>query len=263
MSKSNKQAKNFTLEIAKYFKAKIPNNYFDTIQLITSASDLIFDKPEIIDWTNEEVVSWINHLGLEKYSYSFYEHKINGVQFIKCNVFDFKNKFKINDLKDLKLLLKSVDFLRIFIKLKKDYQNFLDLEKDIIEDNKRNKVSTSYKQLTKINEITNENDRLLNETGRALNNTIVGDNINDNEKNNKTEQLNISLNRSKKQTENHSDKNNEIDTSNKDITVDNTYINDNQAFNITKNSLSKFLFITSQNALTQFEFKWIQLFHKL
>jgi hypothetical protein len=246
MSKSNKQAKNFTLEIAKYFKAKIPNNYFDTIQLITSASDLIFDKPEIIDWTNEEVVSWINHLGLDKYSYSFYEHKINGVQFIKCNVLDFKNKFKINDLKDLKLLLKSVDFLRIFIKLKKDYQNFLDLEKDIIEDSKKNKVSTSSKQLTKINEITNENDGLLNDAGRVLNNnTNIGANMNGNEENNKTEQLNISSNKSKKQTENHSDKNHEIDTSNKDITVDNTYINDNQAFNITKNSLSKLLFIKS------------------
>lgn len=189
ISKSNKQAKNFTLEIAKYFKAKIPNNYFDTIQLITSASDLIFDKPEIIDWTNEEVISWINHLGLEKYSYSFYEHKINGVQFIKCNVFDFKNKFKINDLKDLKLLLKSVDFLRIFIKLKKDYQNYLDLEKDNIDDNKKDKITSSNKQLIKVAEITNENDLLNNETGTLRNkNTNPGDNLNENEEINKTEQ---------------------------------------------------------------------------
>jgi len=127
--KSKKQPKNFTMDIAKYFKARIPNNYFDTMQIITSASDLIFDKPDVIEWTNQDVISWLNHLGLEKYEEVFSEEKINGIGFIKCNVLEFTTKFKIEDMKDLKILLKSVDFLRIFVKIKKDYENYLDLEK--------------------------------------------------------------------------------------------------------------------------------------
>jgi hypothetical protein len=251
INKSKKQAKHFTLEIAKYFKARIPNNYFDTMQLITSASDLIFDKPDIIDWTNEEVVSWINLLGLDKYAKTFGEEKIDGIQFIKCNLFDLKTRFRINDLRDLKLLLKSVDFLRIFIKLKKDYQNFIDLERLNVDENKpENKnieVFLERKNLNKINEEANENNH---DTNRNNENLIFPD-----DQALKEDPLNASIaNRSKKHIDIHSEKGQEVDAiSNKEVSEDNTYINDNQVFNITKISISKIFIQHSKNAAAQLE----------
>ena len=88
-----KQSKHFTLEIAKYFRARIPNNYFDTMQIITATSELIFDKPDIIEWCQIEVGQWISLIGLEKYSQNFIEAGVDGIQLIKCNVFDLKKTF--------------------------------------------------------------------------------------------------------------------------------------------------------------------------
>jgi hypothetical protein len=102
--------------------------------IVTSTSDLIFDKPDIVEWRNEEVVSWISQLGLEKYASTFREQKIDGIQFIKCNPYDFTTRFKVKVTRDLKLLLKSIDFLRIFVKLRKDCQDFIEIEKAVEED---------------------------------------------------------------------------------------------------------------------------------
>ena len=120
-----KQTKHFTLEIAKYFKAKIPNNFFDTIEIITCTCELIFDKPDIIEWQNDDIVSWISHLGLDKYTPQFKNRNVDGIHFLKCNAYDFKSKYEVKETKDLKILLKSIDFLRLFVKLRKDCQNFI------------------------------------------------------------------------------------------------------------------------------------------
>ena len=102
--------------------------------IVTSTSDLLFEKPDVVEWRNEEVVSWISHLGLEKYAFNFKDQKIDGIQFIKCNPYDFTTRFMVKDSRDLKILLKSIDFLRIFIKLRKDCEDFIDIEKAVEED---------------------------------------------------------------------------------------------------------------------------------
>ena len=99
------------------------------MQIVTSTSDLIFDKPDIVEWRNDEVLLWIKHIGLEKYAPNFSEINFDGIQLIKCNPYDFKNKFGVRDMKDLKLLLKSIDFLRIFVKLRKDCFDFIEIDK--------------------------------------------------------------------------------------------------------------------------------------
>ena len=41
--------KNFTLSVAKYFKARIPNNYFDAMNLIIYTSDLLYTNNKIFN----------------------------------------------------------------------------------------------------------------------------------------------------------------------------------------------------------------------
>lgn len=53
-----------TTSLAKYFKAKIPNNYFDAIYFVTIASDLIYENPHACEWTGEYVLKWLNLIGL-------------------------------------------------------------------------------------------------------------------------------------------------------------------------------------------------------
>jgi hypothetical protein len=182
------------------------------MQIVTATSDIIFDKPDVVDWRNEEVVLWVGRIGLEKYVQNFTDQKIDGIHFIKCNAYDFKTKFKVNDTKDLKLLLKSIDFLRIFIKLRKDCQDFIDIEKindeeanklegkgtteQLLalplpgEDNKDEKaeenasVSPSKKTKTKFSKLPDTNDKAnnnddasdINHTEQNLNNSLINNN---------------------------------------------------------------------------------------
>jgi hypothetical protein len=116
------KSKYFTLEVAKYFKARIPNNYFEASQFVALTSDLIYENPHVIDWSEDEVCQWLYRLGLYKHEKVFKENNINGIRFIKVNILDLKETLKVDSLTDIKLILKSIDFLRIFVKLKLDYE---------------------------------------------------------------------------------------------------------------------------------------------
>jgi hypothetical protein len=123
------KSKFFTLEVAKYFKARIPNNYFDAMQIVVMTSDIIYDNPHITEWGDEEICEWLSRLGLEQYQEIFKQNCINGFKFIKLNVYDLKMTLGVKESKDIKLVLKSIDFLRIFVKLKLDYQDYMEYEK--------------------------------------------------------------------------------------------------------------------------------------
>ena len=129
------KSKFFTLEVAKYFKARIPNNYFDAMQIIVITSDIIYDNPHITEWGDEEIGEWLSRLGLDQFKDIFKNNGINGFKFIKLNVYDLKKTLDFKDSKDIKLILKSIDFLRIFVKLKIDYQDYLEYEKQKEKDN--------------------------------------------------------------------------------------------------------------------------------
>ena len=128
-SSSNKfKTKFLTLEVAKYFKARIPNNYFDAMQIVVLTSDLIYDNPHVTEWEVEEVIAFLKRIGLDKLVDNFKKNNITGLNFIKLSVFNLKQNLEINEPNDIKLILKSIDFLRIFIKLKLDYQDYLDFQ---------------------------------------------------------------------------------------------------------------------------------------
>ena len=114
--------KNLTLNIAKYFKARIPNNYFDAMNFIILTSDLLYNNSKIYEWNERNIITWMNRIGIEKNKYKniIIENNINGVKFLKFSAKELK-EYNINNIKDAKLILKSIDFLRIFLRLYTDY----------------------------------------------------------------------------------------------------------------------------------------------
>ena len=127
----NEKNKNFTLSVAKYFKARIPNNYFDAMNLIIYTSDLLYNNNKIFEWTEKNIVTWMNRIGIEKNKYKdiIINNNINGVKFLKFSGNELKD-YNIVDVRDTKIILKSIDFLRIFVRLYTDYSEKYELYTD-------------------------------------------------------------------------------------------------------------------------------------
>ena len=123
--------KNFTLSVAKYFKARIPNNFFDAMNLIIYTSDLLYNNNKIFEWTAKNIVTWMNRIGIEKNKYKdiIINNNINGVKFLKFSGNELKD-YNIVDVRDTKIILKSIDFLRIFVRLYTDYSEKYELYTD-------------------------------------------------------------------------------------------------------------------------------------
>ena len=123
--------KNFTLSVSKYFKARIPNNYFDAMNLIIYTSDLLYNNNKIFEWTEKNIITWMNRIGIEKNKYKdiIINNKINGLKFLKFSGNELKD-YNIVDVRDTKIILKSIDFLRVFVRLYTDYSEKYELYTD-------------------------------------------------------------------------------------------------------------------------------------
>ena len=124
----NEKNKNFTLSVAKYFKARIPNNYFDAMNLIIYTSDLLYNNNKIFEWSEKNIITWMNRIGIEKNKYKdiIIKYGINGIKFLQFTGNELIN-YNIVDVRDTKLILKSIDFLRIFVRLFTDYSEKYEL----------------------------------------------------------------------------------------------------------------------------------------
>lgn len=112
------------ISLAKYFQVKIPNNYFDALYFLNLTSELIYQNPTATDWNGNEVAMFVKSIGLDNYSkYDSIFRDMNGVEFIKLTILDLIN-LGINDHKNIQLILKSLDFLRIYVKMKFNYEEF-------------------------------------------------------------------------------------------------------------------------------------------
>ena len=127
----NEKNKNFTLSVAKYFKARIPNNYFDAMNLIIYTSDLLYNNNKIFEWSEKNIITWMNRIGIEKNKYKdiIINNNINGIKFLKFSGNELKD-YNIIDVRDTKIILKSIDFLRIFVRFYTDYSEKYELNID-------------------------------------------------------------------------------------------------------------------------------------
>jgi len=120
------KTKFFTYEVAKYFLAKIPNNYF-------------------------------------------------GMTLLKMNICEYKEILGIQDTKDTKLLMKSIDFLRIFVKLKLDFHDYLEYERNEREKNENILLNTQQNFYNNLNLNSMNNN---NSNPSKFNNNITLINLN-------------------------------------------------------------------------------------
>ena len=205
--------KNFTLSVAKYFKARIPNNYFDAMNLIIYTSDLLYNNNKIFEWTEKNIVTWMNRIGIEKNKYKdiIINNNINGLKFLKFSGNELKD-YNIVDVRDTKIILKSIDFLRIFVRLYTDYSEKYELYTDTnnftINKESKDLSTTNLIHFSRndnrhstinqnINQIKNSlNRRMIRRASSNLNMKILKKNSENNlmNKNSPTKNSNIDLN---------------------------------------------------------------------
>ena len=244
--------KNFTLSVAKYFKARIPNNYFDAMNLIIYTSDLLYNNNKIFEWSEKNIITWMNRIGIEKNKYKdiIIKYGINGIKFLQFTGNELIN-YNIVDVRDTKLILKSIDFLRIFVRLFTDYSekyelnshenNFTREIKEVISNNnliEANYIRTGNRHAT-MNQMLTSNRNDVHELRRASsnfniferNNNLINTNKNSNNENNSTIYTSVNNNRSRRSSIILSNPNNQ------------NYNNiiENVEFTLTKISLTKLL----------------------
>ncbi len=205
--------KNFTLSVAKYFKARIPNNYFDAMNLIIYTSDLLYNNNKIFEWTEKNIVTWMNRIGIEKNKYKdiIINNNINGLKFLKFSGNELKD-YNIVDVRDTKIILKSIDFLRIFVRLYTDYSEKYELYTDTnnftINKESKDLSTTNLIHFSRndnrhstinqnINQIKNSlNRRMIRRASSNLNMKILKKNSENNlmNKNSPTKNSNIDIN---------------------------------------------------------------------
>ena len=230
----NEKNKNFTLSVAKYFKARIPNNYFDAMNLIIYTSDLLYNNNKIFEWSEKNIITY----------------GINGIKFLQFTGNELIN-YNIVDVRDTKLILKSIDFLRIFVRLFTDYSekyelnshenNFTREIKEGISNNnliEANYIRTGNRHAT-MNQMLTSNRNDVHELRRASsnfniferNNNLINTNKNSNNENNSTIYTSVNNNRSRRSSIILSNPNNQ------------NYNNiiENVEFTLTKISLTKLL----------------------
>ena len=248
----NEKNKNFTLSVAKYFKARIPNNYFDAMNLIIYTSDLLYNNNKIFEWSEKNIITWMNRIGIEKNKYKdiIIKYGINGIKFLQFTGNELIN-YNIVDVRDTKLILKSIDFLRIFVRLFTDYSekyelnshenNFTREIKEGISNNnliEANYIRTGNRHAT-MNQMLTSNRNDVHELRRASsnfniferNNNLINTNKNSNNENNSTIYTSVNNNRSRRSSIRLSNPNNQ------------NYNNiiENVEFTLTKISLTKLL----------------------
>ena len=125
----NNQALKSPIPLIKYYKASIPNNFFDIMNLVIMTYDLLYDNGEIKEWKENNIIKLFERIGIEKNKYNdiILNNQINGTIFLKLTFNDLK-EYKINDVKDVKLIMKAIYFLREFYT--KYFEFYMEYEKE-------------------------------------------------------------------------------------------------------------------------------------
>ena len=117
------------LPLIRYYKASIPNNFFDIMNLVIMTYDLLYDNGEVKEWKENNIIKLFERIGIEKNKYNdiILNNQINGTIFLKLTFNELK-EYNINDVKDVKLIMKSIYFLRDFYT--KYFEYYMEYEKE-------------------------------------------------------------------------------------------------------------------------------------
>ena len=92
---------------------------------------LIYSNYSITDWTENDVLTWLHRIGINdnRYDDIIVENSINGLKFLKLSFNELK-EYKIDNVRDVKLILKSLDFLRIFVRFQLSFSEKIEKQKN-------------------------------------------------------------------------------------------------------------------------------------
>lgn len=156
------KSKYFTLEFAKMLKSKNPENYYDSVRLMHSTNNIFLEKPDIDQWTIQDVVDVFNKLGFSKFKDQIIENQIDGNKLGKLDLLNLGLLLNITDTNELSNLHKSLEILK---KLKIQTENLKSFKNlNSIESKKLNLYSIREKEKDKeIILIEEENNKELEE----------------------------------------------------------------------------------------------------
>jgi hypothetical protein len=85
------------------------------MNLVIMTYTLLYDNGEINEWKENTIIKLFEKIGIEKNKYNdiILNNQINGKKFLKLNFNDLK-EYKITDVRDTKIIMKSINFLREF-----------------------------------------------------------------------------------------------------------------------------------------------------
>ena len=261
-SPNNKMLKS-PFPLLKYYKASIPNNFFDIMNLVIMTFDLLYDNGDIKEWKENNIIKLFERIGIEKNKYNdiILNNQINGTIFLKMSFNDLK-EYKINDVKDVKLIMKSIYFLREFYTKYYEYYSEYQHEEESKEqsDNLKQAESTNLKKCSSkallllapqkvpelLNKIDEEDKQIFNIKKRKSNlddELINKKNINNLDINNEEEEKNEENSNDKEKSPFKRNRNKSI-TMKSQIKSKKKEIIENVGFTLTKMSVTK-LFIQS------------------
>ena len=134
-----------SLNLIKYYKASIPNNFFDIMNLVIMTYTLLYDNGDINEWKENTIIKLFEKIGIEKNKYNeiILNNQITGTKFLKLNFNDLK-EYKITDVRDIKIIMKSINFLREFYIKYFDYYKEYEKEEETMKSSMKNKNSISH-----------------------------------------------------------------------------------------------------------------------
>lgn len=105
------KSKYFPLEMAKILKNKNLDK-IDSLRMIQSNTSVVMEKPDVLQWKNEDVVHWFKKINCTKYIDIIEKSRIDGKKLLKCDHNNISNILGINDKNELTNILKNLGLLK-------------------------------------------------------------------------------------------------------------------------------------------------------
>ena len=94
------KSKYFPLEMAKMLKNKNIDK-IDSIRMIQSTTSVVMEKPDVMQWKNEDVVHWLKKINCTKYIDIIEKSGIDGKKLLKCDHNNINYLLGFNDKNEI------------------------------------------------------------------------------------------------------------------------------------------------------------------
>ena len=105
------KSKYFPLEMAKMLKNKNLDK-IDSIRMIQSTTSVIMEKPDVMQWKNEDVVHWFKKIGCVKYINKVESSGIDGKRLLNCDPNTLGNLLGLSDKTEIAAIIKNLELLK-------------------------------------------------------------------------------------------------------------------------------------------------------